>query len=165
MIEIKLTGDDAIKYLAESNPDIKQMEETIRTAQTYIEALENQLAVLGDPKEPIHTNLDDPLRHNIGGSMNRPSEMQEVSARVLRDTEIAKEAAPMLKPQLDMTTKKGNWTDREIGVIMYAISRPEKELNRKFSVLVEKLGRTNNSVRAKLSDLGIRVAKDIIYKD
>jgi len=24
------------------------------------------------PGDPIHTNLDDPMRHNIGGNMNRP---------------------------------------------------------------------------------------------
>jgi hypothetical protein len=169
MIEIKLTGDDAIKYLAESNPDIKQMEETIKTAQAYIEVLENQLAVLDEPKEPgpVFTSVD-------------MEEATATSFQVLRDSEIAKEdleeirkhnAKHLIEKSFSEAAKDtgvyitGKWTDREIGVIEYAMSRPSNELNRRFTVLVEKLGRTESSVRSKLETMGLHVSKGIIYKD
>jgi len=162
MISITLTGDEAIAYIATSNPDIKQMEETIQTATEYITALEDQLKMLGDPKEltleNLYTNIDDPLRHNIGGAMNRPAHHQEEqSNRVLRDSIIAKE----LEPNLAMANTK--WTKGELGIIYWAMDRPEDELNRRVDNLYKKITRTEGAIRSKLNDLGIEVTDGVMH--
>ena len=157
-IEIKLTDDDAIKYLVKDNPDMKQMEDVIKTAKEYIAVLEERVEQLqSSVTNSIHTNLDDPYRHNIAGNMNKPAHHQEPSKKVLVDTAVVEEINEFANPS------RTRWTPQEIKVIEYAMSRPETELNRKFTVLVEKLARSASSVRSKLAELNLYVNEDIIY--
>ena len=164
MIEIRLTDTDAIEYLETQNPDISALVTALKTATQYIDKLEEQAKHTNklistselDKVDPLHTNVDDPNRHNISGGMNRPAHHQEPSNRILRDTEIAKETTVPTAPS-------PRWSEQEIKVIDYAMSRPESELNRKFSVLVTKLDRTEASVRSKLSEMNLYVNTDVIY--
>jgi hypothetical protein len=135
-IKIELTGDEALKYIIAANPDMIQLEETVKAAEAYIAALEKQVADLSET---------------------------QVSSKVLRDTEIARDITPqfVIKEQANKQSDKrtGKWTEQELDVIEYAMGRPSNEQNRRFNVLVDKLGRTEGSVRSKLADM------DIIVKD
>ena len=144
MISITLTGDEAIAYIATSNPDIKQMKETIKTATEYITALEDQLRVLGDPKEP--GPLSDPLEE---------LDKLTISNKVARDTAISEETKPAMA-----NTK---WTKGELGIIYWAMDRPEDELNRRVDNLYKKITRTEGAIRSKLNDLGIEVTDGVMH--
>ena len=89
----------------------------------------------------------------------------QVSTKVIEDTQKAKDIKPnFTKPAI--TTGGAKWSDREIGVIKYAMGRPKAELNRKFKVIVDKLGRTESAVRTKLGSMGIIIKKGVLhYKD
>jgi len=146
MISITLTGDEAIAYIATKNPDIKQMEETIKTATEYIAALENQLEILGDPKEP--EPFGDPFEE---------LDKLTISNRVIRDTTIAEETKPVL------TMANTKWTKGELGIIYWAMDRPEDELNRRVDNLYKKITRTEGAIRSKLNDLGIEVTDGVMH--
>ena len=139
MIKITLEGEDAKKWI-ESQTESDREESlalALKTATEYIDMLEEQLKTFTKPvKESSLDNL-------------------EVSSRISRDMEIAKE----------IETKAGGtkWSDGEINVIHYAMGRPVEELNRSFSTLVEKLARSEGAVRAKLSELGIKVEGGKLY--
>lgn len=156
MIEIRLTDTDALEYLKIQSPDTAALAKALETATQYIDVLEKEKSTIS-----AAINNDDPMRHNIAGNMNKPAHHQQheeiVSPRILRDTEIANEVEPVI----DRTATR--WSEQEVKVINYAMSRQAIELNRKFSVLCEKLDRTENSVRSKLSEMGIYVNSDTLY--
>ena len=154
-IEIKLTEDEALAYLETQTPDIATLTTALKTATEYIDALEAQLKSIQADKPAI--NNDDPMRHNIAGSMNKPAHHQKPSNRVLRDTEIAQE----VEPAHAMANTK--WTKEELNIIYWAMDRPETELNRKLENLLHKITRTEGAIRSKLNELGIKIDKGILY--
>ena len=153
-IEIKLTGFDATDYLDSNGPDVEALKNSLKTAMEYIDVLERAAKV-----EEVHTNLDDPKRHNISGSMNQPAQHQAATAKVVRDTAIAKE--------IDTTFHTGEpntkWTKEELKLIYWCMDRPEGELNRRLDVLVTKLTRTESAIRAKLNELEINVTNGVMF--
>ncbi len=134
MISITLTDTDAIEYLKTQNPDIGSLTKSLETAMAYIDKLEEERIVITEPV------------------------VEKPSSRILRDTEIVKETESDYTNPIRVT-----WTEQELKVIEYAMSRPATELNRKFTTLVEKLARSASSVRSKLADMNLYVNDNIIY--
>ena len=178
-IEIKLTGEEAETYLNQHTPDTAALAIALKTATEYIDVLEKEKAQQHfTPIDELDTpavNNDDSGRHNIAGSMNKPDRAAEYnqgpSNRIIKDSEIAEEITPaktLYTRCFETLIEKSNssyWTEMELGVIAYAMERPEKELNRKFSEVCRKIGsnRTEAAVRSKLSDMGIYVNSDTLY--
>jgi len=146
MIEIKLTGDEAIQYLAE-NPDIKQMEETIKTARNYIEALERQINSMSDPQdesvEPMFPDLDMDM-----GNPTIPS------FQVLRDSEIAKE-------DLAETNRSSNlkYSEEAEDAMYNAANLPKGSIRKTVDYLFNKWGegRTRAAFETKLNDMRLSI--------
>ena len=160
-IEIKLTGEDAEKYLEQQAPDTSALAIALQSATQYIDFLEKEKK---DKEQPvIHTNLDNPKRHNIAGDMNKPAHHQKheetviTSNRILKDAKIAEELEPVI------TNTNLRWSEQEIKVIKYAMDRPETELNRTLAALCEKLARTEGAIRSKLAEMSIYVNAGVLY--
>ena len=163
-VEIKLTDTDAEKYLEQHTPDTSTLAIALQTATEYIDMLEKKLKGYEDQFKPIeaddliHTNLDDPKRHNIAGAMNQPAQHQAAEAKIVRDTAIAEETKPM-----EMGLANTKWTKGELGIIYWAMDRPEDELNRRLDNLYKKITRTEGAIRAKLNDLNIEVIDGVMH--
>jgi len=170
MIKVILDGIEAEEYIKTQVPDTSTLAIALQTATEYIDMLEKKLKGYEDQFKPIeaddliHTNLDDPKRHNISGSMGRPAQHQAAEAKIVRDTAIAEETKPM-----EMGLANTKWTKGELGLIYYLMDRPETELNRKLDTLLTKLkstddgGRTEPAIRAKLNELDIKIVNGIMY--
>lgn len=87
MIKIILDGEEALDYLKTQGPDTETLVNSLTTATQYIDVLEKQIK---NSTEEVPQNLDDPMRHNISGSMNRPAGYKP-STSVLKATAILKE--------------------------------------------------------------------------
>ncbi len=166
MISITLTDTDAEKYLEQHTPDTSTLATALQTATEYIDMLEKKVKSYEDQFKPIeaddliHTNLDDPKRHNISGSMNLPAQHQAAEAKVVRDTAIAKETKPM-ELSTEMTNSK--WTKEELAIIYWCMDRPADELNRRLDNLLVKITRTEGAIRSKLNDLDIKVVNGVMH--
>lgn len=154
-IEIKLTGENAAKYLEANTPDTQTLATALTAAKQYIEVLEKQVK-LYEPKTEEVT--------------------KQPSSRVIHDTDIAKDLMPDPNYSADPLKKfppfghgeikplhTGRWHQQEIDLISYAMSRPATEQNRRFETVVAKLYRSESSVRSKLSELGIIVKDGVLY--
>ena len=137
-IEVKLTGEDATKYLEQHTPDTSTLATALQTATEYIDMLEKKVKGYEDQFKPIEAD-------------------DLVSSKVLKDTAIVKE----LKPSLEMANTK--WTKGELGIIYWAMDRPEDELNRRADNIFKKITRTEGAIRAKLNDLNIEVIDGVMY--
>jgi len=151
MIEIKLTDTDALEYLEHKDTNL---------------GYEQLLAKYKILQE--NTKLLGQRYVDLQAKYNALTSQENVSARVINDTEKAKNLTPdFAKPTNSQNTtptrSNRKWSDMELSIIKYAISRPETENNRQFATLAKKLNRSKNAIRTKLAELDIYVEKGIIY--
>jgi len=137
MIEIKLTGEDALTFLQNEHKEAtEQLKQHLMIALDQIDKLETQLK----SKEP--------------------------SKRIKEDSEKAKELVPSFVKKVPITKdtpKRKAWTEQEVNLIKANMKRPAHELNRNFKEVCARLGRTTGSVSAKLKELNIYVSKGVMY--
>ena len=137
MIEVRLTENEALDYIRNENlTDVR-------------------LASVLQELDDLQTKYDISLKG---------TPKVNVSDTVLRQSSIAKE--------VNNTTPTGDnfrwypgkkpsshWSDKDVNIIEYAANRPKYENSRKISVLADKLGRSESSVRTKLHRLGYSIKK------
>jgi hypothetical protein len=146
MIEIKLTEEDAIKYLQTQNPDIATLTKSLETAVAYIEVLERNKTL----HDEHYDNVDRPERHNIAGGMNKPA---GVSSRIQREAAIVKDLA--------IGTK---WKQWEYDALDYAAHAAQhKTVANSLKSVIHKIPqRSMTAIRKKLNERGISVIQGFL---
>ena len=139
MIEIKLTGPEAIAYLQNENIKDEQIAQLLRDNNTLSESVTQALAL-----------------YDAEVTKNKSEPSQKVKDDTKKAEELPK--ANFTKKQVTTITSTGTkWSDLEIGIIIYAAGRPEHEGNRQLRIIYSKINRSKSAINSKINDLGLSI--------
>ena len=176
MIEITLSGDEALQYIQ------NEKNEEARFSMLFQEHTELREAstIIGSRFVALQEKYDALLAStNTMATFDKAIDLAK-SSRIEHDTELAndieserpkfaKDTIPQktvtdLNKKLDIFVT-GTWTPEEVANIMSRLRLNTTNQDRSFKTLALSLNRSDGSLRAKLSSLGIYTKKGIIYKD
>lgn len=154
MIEIKLTEEDAQKYLDGNDEHTEELialrkykvdaEKVIKSADGFIKSLEKQLEQALSCEAPV-------------------------SAKVLADTikvkDIEKGKPPFANPKEPEPTGfvTGTWNTHEVALIKSRMCLNSTNKDRSLEIIAKALNRTEASLRDKLTKMGIKIKKGMCY--
>ena len=140
MIEIKLTGEDAQNYLQNENIKDEQIAQLLRDNNTLSESVTQALAL-----------------YDAEVAKNKSEPSQKVKDDTKKAEELPKANFTKTLPKLGSTKETNTrWTSSEIGIIIYAASRPTGEGNRKLTTIYSKINRSRSAINSKINDLGLK---------
>jgi len=154
MLEIKLTGTEAVDYLCKES-----------STMVKFNALQKAYDKLYEKYERSKVSQVEETSHHIEDQSQLLKDVKTSKPGFVKASSY-KEHKKDVPGEIGAIVPQGNktYTQGDLGVIKAALLKSPNNNDRSIQVVAAKLGRTESALRSKLNELGLTTKKNIIYK-